>query len=220
MLRFQRRQRTTFSKRQLDALQDAFRQTHYPEAQYREHLAKVTQLDPTRIQVWFQNQRAKDRKRRGATNQAVWSVQGNPLPQTDQDINDEPLDDHPTRSITSTSIQSPSSTSGSINSDASHIQICLFSSSMANEAAKAVEDGKFRSIIEYHREKFSKTPTHANYLHQQQSGSTMLRVDIKSSNHINQTSSLGTPQTINSSDSGTNVIPNNSKQFDCIYPWF
>lgn len=62
--RFIRRNRTTFTKAQIEILMMAFEQNHYPEAQYREILAKQTNLDPPRIQVWFQNQRAKDRKRR------------------------------------------------------------------------------------------------------------------------------------------------------------
>lgn len=65
IMRFERRQRTTFSNQQLAALNAAFKKNHYPEPQVREHLAKTTNLDPKRIQVWFQNQRAKDRKRRG-----------------------------------------------------------------------------------------------------------------------------------------------------------
>lgn len=65
MMRFKRRQRTTFSKYQLETLNSVFKINHYPEAQLRDQLAQSTQLDPSRIQVWFQNQRAKDRKRRG-----------------------------------------------------------------------------------------------------------------------------------------------------------
>lgn len=66
-MRFQRRQRTTFNHQQLKILNEAFKRNHYPETQQRDYLAKETNLDPSRIQVWFQNQRAKDRKRRGST---------------------------------------------------------------------------------------------------------------------------------------------------------
>lgn len=69
-LRFQRRQRTTFTKHQLDALNAAFKRTHYPEPSQRDELATITNLEPSRIQVWFQNQRAKDRKRRGVLDSA------------------------------------------------------------------------------------------------------------------------------------------------------
>ena len=63
MMKFKRRQRTNFSKHQLDTLNAVFNITQYPEPPVRNDLARRTNLDPSRIQVWFQNQRAKDKKR-------------------------------------------------------------------------------------------------------------------------------------------------------------
>ena len=57
-----RRNRTVFTPEQLVVLEEGFTKQQYPDANFRQTISAKTGLPEDRVQVWFQNRRAKQKR--------------------------------------------------------------------------------------------------------------------------------------------------------------
>ncbi|EFO98260.1 CRE-DSC-1 protein [Caenorhabditis remanei] len=58
-----RRFRTNFTEQQSSFLEDSFKESHYPDHKSKKHMANYLNIPEDRITVWFQNRRAKWRRK-------------------------------------------------------------------------------------------------------------------------------------------------------------
>lgn len=159
MMKFKRRQRTTFSGDQLDELQAVFKCTNYPDRNIINELANETRLEAPKIQVWFQNQRAKCRKL-SAPDSHRSSLSDGSFPsgaQTGQVFHSQAANIHQGQNYLSIS-DLPSSSRDQIgwHTETKLREVFVFNSNTANQAALAVSEGRFESILDYHRSKYYK----------------------------------------------------------------
>uniref|UniRef100_A0A8V0Z8W8 Goosecoid homeobox n=1 Tax=Gallus gallus TaxID=9031 RepID=A0A8V0Z8W8_CHICK len=73
--RRKRRHRTIFTDEQLEALENLFQETKYPDVGTREQLARRVHLREEKVEVWFKNRRAKWRRQKRSSSEESENAQ-------------------------------------------------------------------------------------------------------------------------------------------------
>ncbi|XP_044517803.1 homeobox protein goosecoid [Gracilinanus agilis] len=95
--RRKRRHRTIFTDEQLEALENLFQETKYPDVGTREQLARRVHLREEKVEVWFKNRRAKWRRQKRSSseeseNARKWSKASKPSPEKREEEGKSDLD--------------------------------------------------------------------------------------------------------------------------------